>query len=134
MFTTKQRLITIATTIALGCGSIFGLSPTFAESGQVSTKINSTKEEQVRIQIPFTGYIISADAQYLVVADTSTKEEALYYQNDWWKLAYQNKILRVPIFAGGNYALGEKVNVFSVGWTYSIPPIAIMPIIEKIDE
>ncbi len=29
--------------------------------------------------------------------DTSKKEEALSYQKNWWELASQNKILRVPI-------------------------------------
>lgn len=92
------------------------------------------KEEQVRIQKPFTGYVISADDNYLVVADTNTKEEALSYQNDWWELSSQNKILCVPITNKDNYSVGEKLNIFSVGWTHSIPPIAVMPVIEKIIE
>ncbi|MEN3129655.1 MULTISPECIES: DUF3221 domain-containing protein [Bacillus cereus group] len=132
MFT--KKLITVATTLALGCGITFGSTPAFADSSEVSTKNASTKEEQVRIQIPFTGYVISADDNYLVVADTATKEEALSYQNDWWELAYQNKILRVPISTEDQYVVGEKLNVFSVGWTFSTPPIAVMPIIEKITE
>ncbi|PGS60696.1 DUF3221 domain-containing protein, partial [Bacillus cereus] len=129
MFTTKQKLVTVATTLALGCGITFSSTPAFADSNEVSTKNASTKEEQVRIQIPFTGYVISADDNYLVVADTATKEEALSYQNDWWELAYQNKILRVPISAEDQYVVGEKLNVFATAWTYSIPPIAVMPII-----
>ncbi|MGQ3740892.1 DUF3221 domain-containing protein, partial [Bacillus sp. Fil] len=28
----------------------------------------------------------------------------------------------------------DKLNVFSAGWTFSLPPIAIMPTIEKIVE
>ncbi|AFU17535.1 DUF3221 domain-containing protein [Bacillus toyonensis] len=131
MFSKKQKLVTVVTTLTLGCGLTFGLAPTSADSISNPTPI---KEEQVRIQIPFTGYVISADENYLVVADTNTKEEALSYQNDWWELASQNKILRVPITNKDNYSVGEKLNIFSVGWTHSIPPIAVMPVIEKIIE
>lgn len=127
MFSKKQKLVTVVTTLTLGCG----LTPTLADSISNPTPI---KEEQVRIQIPFTGCVISADDNYLVVADTNTKEEALSYQNDWWELASQNKILRVPITNKDNYSVGEKLNIFSVGWTHSIPPIAVMPVIEKIIE
>lgn len=134
MFTTKQKLVTVATTLALGWGFTFSSAPAFADSNAVSTKTTSAKEEQVRIQIPFTGYVISADDDYLVVADTATKEEALSYQNNWWELAAQGKILQVPISAVDNYVLGEKLNVFSVGWTKSIPPIAVGPTIEKVIE
>lgn len=74
------------------------------------------------------------DGNYLVVANTTTKEEALSYQNDWWHWASQNKILRVPISSGDHYLPGEKLNVFSVDWTFSIPPIAIMPTIETVIE
>lgn len=131
MFSKKQQLVTVVTTLTLGCGLTFGLTPTLADSISNPTPI---KEEQVRIQIPFTGYVISADDNYLVVADTNTKEEALSYQNDWWELSSQNKILRVPITNKDNYSVGEKLNIFSVGWTHSIPPIAVMPVIEKIIE
>ncbi len=72
-----------------------------------------------------TGYVISVDGNYLVVANTTTKEEALSYQGDWWELASQNKILRVPIYAGDHYQLGEKLNVLSAGWTFSILSIAV---------
>ncbi|PGS78531.1 DUF3221 domain-containing protein [Bacillus cereus] len=134
MFTTKQKLVTVATALTLGCGFSFGLTPAFADSNDAFTKVNSTKHEQIRIQIPFTGYIISANDQYLIVADTSTKEEALSYQNNWWELASQNKILKVPTSNTNNYTLGEKINVFSAAWTFSIPPIAINPIIEKVTQ
>lgn len=134
MFTLKQKMVTVATTLVLGCGFTFGLTPAFAESNETTMKNTNIKEEQVRIQIPFTGYIISTNQNYLIVADTSTKEEALFYKNDWWELAYQNKILRVPISVSDHFVVGEKVNVFSVAWTYSIPPIALMPIIEKVEE
>lgn len=67
-----------------------------------------------------------------MVAVTSTKDEAFAYQNDWWDLVAQNKILRVPVSDRENYTLGEKLNVYAVGWTASLPPIAVMPTIEKL--
>ncbi|MEC2866688.1 DUF3221 domain-containing protein [Bacillus thuringiensis serovar kyushuensis] len=132
MFT--KKLVTVATTLALGCGFSFGITPAFADSNEVSTTNTPISSIHKQEQIPFTGYVISVDSHYLVVANTSTKEEALSYQNDWWELASQNKILRVPISSGDNYALGEKLNVFAKAWTYSTPPIAVMPTIEKIVE
>ncbi len=74
------------------------------------------------------------DDNYLIVANTIKKEEALSYQNDWWELTSQNKILRVPVSSEDCYLPGEKLNVFSVGWTFSIPPIAVMPTIETVIE
>ncbi|MEC5308673.1 DUF3221 domain-containing protein [Bacillus thuringiensis] len=132
MFT--KKLVTVATTLALGCGFSFGITPAFADSNEVSTTNTPISSIQKQEQMPFTGYVISVDSNYLIVADTSTKEEALSYQNDWWELASQSKILRVPISSGDNYALGEKLNVFAKAWTFSIPPIAIMPTIEKVVE
>lgn len=38
------------------------------------------------------------------------------------------------IFTEYHYVLGEKINVFPTAWTYSIPPISIMSIIEKVEE
>ncbi|MGN4669242.1 DUF3221 domain-containing protein [Bacillus cereus group sp. MYBK234-1] len=133
MFSTKQKLITVATTLTLGCGFTFSSTPAFADLNVHSLKSTSVKQEQVRVQIPFTGYVIATDDTYLVIANTATKEEALSYQNDWWELVSQNKILRVPISNSDNYLVGDKLNVFSVAWTFSIPPIAIMPTIEKVD-
>ncbi|OUB80930.1 DUF3221 domain-containing protein [Bacillus wiedmannii] len=130
MFT--KKLVTVATTVILGCGLTVGISPTFADSNEVPANHKTYSTINKQEQIPFTGYVVSVDHNYLVVANTATKEEALSYQNDWWELASQNKILRVPIFAGDHYLPGEKLNVFSVGWTFSIPPIAVMPTIEKV--
>ncbi|MED2776979.1 DUF3221 domain-containing protein [Bacillus thuringiensis] len=133
MFKTKQKLIAVATTLTLGCGFTFSSAPVFADVNNNSMKTISVKEEQVRAQIPFTGYVIESADNYLIIANTDTKEEALSYQNDWWELVSQNKILRVPISNSDNYLMGDKLNVFSAAWTFSIPPIAIMPTIEKID-
>ena len=133
MFKTKQKLIAVATTLTLGCGFTFSSAPAFADVNNNSMKTISVKEEQVQAQIPFTGYVIESADNYLIIANTDTKEEALSYQNDWWELVSQNKILRVPISNSDNYLMGDKLNVFSAAWTFSIPPIAIMPTIEKID-
>ncbi|MDA2113186.1 DUF3221 domain-containing protein [Bacillus bombysepticus] len=130
MFNKKRKLVTTVTALALGCGFTFGLTPAFADSTKIST--NNTPVHSLQNQEPFTGYVISVDKNYLVVAATSTKDEALAYQNDWWDLVSQNKILRVPLSDGENYTLGEKLNVYAVGWTASLPPIAVMPTIEKL--
>lgn len=134
MLTTKQKLITVATTLALGCGFTFSSAPAFADVNNNAMKTISVKEEQARAQIPFTGYVLESADNYLVIANTATKKEALSYQNNWWELVSQNKILRVPISNRDSYLVGDKLNVFSAGWTFSLPPIAIMPTIEKIVE
>ncbi|PFJ19682.1 DUF3221 domain-containing protein [Bacillus cereus] len=132
MFTKKQKLVTTVTALTLGCGFTFGLTPAFADSNKISANNTPVHSIQNQEQEPFTGYVISVDNNYLVVAATSTKDEALAYQNDWWELVSQNKILRVPVSNGDDYKLGEKLNVYAVGWTASLPPIAVMPTIEKV--
>ncbi|MGY1423379.1 DUF3221 domain-containing protein [Bacillus cereus] len=132
MFTKKQRLATTLTALTFGCGFTFGLTPAFADSNKASVSTTPIHSIQKQEQEPFTGYVISVDNNYLVVAATFTKDEALAYQNDWWELISQNKILRVPVSNGENYTLGEKLNVYAVGWTASLPPIAVMPTIEKV--
>ncbi|PGM61809.1 DUF3221 domain-containing protein [Bacillus cereus] len=132
MFNKKQKIVTTVTALALGCGFTFGLTPAFADSTKISSNNTSFYSIQNQEQEPFTGYVISVYKNYLVVAATSTKDEALAYQNDWWDLVSQNKILRVPVSNGENYTLGEKLNVYAVGWTASLPPIAVMPTIEKL--
>ncbi|AFQ30553.1 DUF3221 domain-containing protein [Bacillus thuringiensis] len=129
MFT--KKLVAVATTVALGSGFTFGITPAFADSNEVSTHHTPISTIQKQEQIPFTGYVISMDSHYLVLADTSTKEEALSYQNDWWELVSQNKILRVPLSNAENYAVGDKLHVHASAWTASLPPIAVMPTIEK---
>ncbi|MFJ8219717.1 DUF3221 domain-containing protein [Bacillus cereus] len=132
MFNKKQKVVTAVTALTLGCGFTFGLSPAFADSTKNSANNTPVHSIQKQEQEPFTGYVISVDKNYLVVAATSTKDEALAYQNDWWDLVSQNRILRVPVLDGKNYTLGEKLNVYAVGWTASLPPIAVMPTIEKL--
>ncbi|MEI4789965.1 DUF3221 domain-containing protein [Bacillus sp. FJAT-53060] len=134
MISTKQKLATVATTLALGCGLTLGGVPAFAESKEGVNHSSPISSVQKQEQIPFTGYVISVDNKYMIVADTPTKEEALLYQNNWWELAAQGKILRVPISIDDHYEIGEKLNVFSKMWTSSIPPIAGMPTIERISE
>ncbi|HDR5272032.1 DUF3221 domain-containing protein [Bacillus thuringiensis] len=134
MFTTKQKLVTVATTLAVGCGFTFGLTPAFADSHEMSSNHAPISSIQKQEQTPFTGYVISVNSKYIIVANTLTKDEALSYQNDWHELVSQNKILRVPISNNGSYTLGEKLHVYAVGWTASLPPIAVMPTIEKVVE
>lgn len=127
MFNKKQKLVTTVTALTLRCGFTFGLTPAFADSNKISA--NNTP---IQNQEPFTGYVISIDNNYLVVAATSTKDEALIYQHDWWDLISRNKILRVPVSYSEHYTSDEKLNVYAVGWTASLPPIAVMPTIEKL--
>lgn len=89
MFT--KKLVTVATTVALGCGLTVGMTPAFAEfnGGPANHTTHFILQEQG--QVPFTGYVISVDDHYLVVANTTTKEEALSYQNGWWKLLLKIK-------------------------------------------
>ncbi|HDR6318674.1 TPA: DUF3221 domain-containing protein [Bacillus thuringiensis] len=132
MFNKRQKVVRTATALTLGCGLIFGLTPAFADSNKTSANNTPVHSIQKQEQEPFTGYVISVDKNYLVVAATSTKDEALAYQNDWWDLVSQNKILRVPVSDGEDYTLGEKLNVYAGAWTYSLPPIAVMPTIKKL--
>ncbi|MGE6552898.1 DUF3221 domain-containing protein [Bacillus mycoides] len=132
MFNKKQKLVTTVTALTLGCGFTSGLTPAFADSNKTSANNIPVHSIQNQEQDPFTGYVISVDKNYLVVAATSTKDEALAYQNDWWDLVNQNKILRVPISDSQNYTIGEQLNVYAAAWTKSLPPIAVMPTIEKI--
>ncbi|EEL25277.1 DUF3221 domain-containing protein [Bacillus cereus] len=132
MFNKKQTFVTTVTALTLGCGFTFGLTPAFADSNKISLNDTSVYSIQNQEQEPFTGYVISVDNNYLVVAATSTKDEALAYQTDWWELVSQNKILRVPISNDENYKLGEKLNIYAAAWTKSLPPIAVMPTIEKL--
>lgn len=133
MIKTKQKLVVLATTLALGCGLTVGSAPALAEANDFSSlrNISSVEKEE---QQPFTGYVISIDDIYMIVADTPTKEEALSYKDDWWELALQNKILKVPVLSDDAYVLGDKLNVYANAMTKSIPPIAITPTIEKISE
>ncbi|MDY0854954.1 DUF3221 domain-containing protein [Bacillus thuringiensis] len=132
MYYVKQKLVTTVTALTLGCGFTFGLTPAFADSNKISANNTPVYSIQNQEQEPFTRYVISIDNNYLVIAATSTKDEALIYQHDWWDLVSQNKILRVPVSDSEHYTLGEKLNVYAVGWTASLPPTAVMPTIEKL--
>lgn len=132
MFNKKQIFVTTVTALTLGFGFTFELTPAFADSNKTSLNNTPVHSIQNQEQEPFTGYVISVDNNYLVVAATSTKNEALAYQDDWGDLVFQNKILRVPVSDGENYTLGEKLNVYAAAWTKSLPPIAVMPTIEKV--
>ncbi|MEV2907537.1 DUF3221 domain-containing protein [Paenibacillus larvae] len=134
MVTRKQKLITVAATLALGIGFTAGGVPVFAHPDGSSSEATSVSSVVKQEQLPFTGYVISIDNHYMYVADTSTKEEALLYQENWWELAYQNKLLKVPVTSHDTYEVGNKLNVFAKAMTKSIPPIAISPTIEKISE
>lgn len=131
-----KKIVTVVTILTLGYGFTLGLTPASAASNTVPSNNKSISSIQSPEQISFSGYVISVDvdSDYIVVANTSTKEEALSYQDDWSELVFQNRILRVPVSSNEKYILGEKLKVISIGWTKSLPPIAVMPTIEKVEE
>ncbi|HHT7189191.1 DUF3221 domain-containing protein [Bacillus cereus group sp. Bc222] len=131
MRTNKQKLVTVATTLALGCGFTFGLTPASAASNAFSTDRTSVSPAEKQHQTLFTGYVISIDDNYM---DTPTLEEALLYQEDGWDLVNKNKVLIVPVPEDNPYTIEDKLNVKFTAMTKSLPPIAMSPIIEKITE
>lgn len=136
MFTSKQKLTAIATTIALGCGITAGAAPAMAysdvpPSSDVPPPNHSLVKEE---RLPFTGYVMFIAHDYMLVADTPTREEALLSLGNWWVLAFQDKLLKVPISSPIDYNIGEKVKVYARAMTNSIPPLAIVPNIERLPE
>lgn len=131
MFTTKQKLVTVATTLALGCGFTFGLTPASAASNETSADcaITSVKKQH---QILFTGYVVSIDNNYMTVIDTPTLEKALLYEKNWQDLVNKDKVLIVPVPEDNSYTVKDRLNVKFASMTMSLPPIAISPTIEKV--
>ncbi|MBY0134409.1 DUF3221 domain-containing protein [Bacillus cereus] len=127
MFTTKQKFVIVATTLALGSGFTFGLTP--ASADRIS--ISSVEKQH---QTLFTGYVVSIDNNYMTVINSSTLEEALLYRKNWWGLVNKNKILIVPIPEDNPYTVEDKLNIKFTLMTMSLPPIAMSPIIKKITE
>ncbi|QEL82899.1 DUF3221 domain-containing protein (plasmid) [Bacillus sp. JAS24-2] len=131
MFTTKQKLVTVVTTLALGCGFTFGLTPACAATNEPSTdriSISSVEKQQTS----FAGYVVSIDNPYMTVIDVPTMEETLVYQENWWDIVNNNKIQIVPIPNDVSFTVGDKLNVYFKAMTISVPPIAMSPIIEKL--
>ena len=134
MFTTKQKLVTVATTLALGCGFTFGLTPASAASNESSADRASISSVEKLKQTLFTGYVVSIDNNYMTVIDTPTLEEALLYQENWQELVNKDKVLIVPVPEGNSYTVEDKLNVKFTMMTMSLPPIAMSPTIEKAAE
>ncbi|HHT7189187.1 DUF3221 domain-containing protein [Bacillus cereus group sp. Bc222] len=134
MFTTKQKLLTIATTLTLGCGITFGLTPASAASNEYSANRASISSVEKIKQTLFTGYVVSIDNNYMTVIDTPTLEEALLYQENWQDLVNKDKVLIVPVPQDNSYSVKDKLNVKYTFMTMSLPPIAMSPIIEKVTE
>jgi len=134
MFTTKQKLVTVATTLALGCGFTFGLTPASAASNESSTDRASILSIEKQHQTLFTGYVVSIDDNYMTVINTPTLEEALLYQKNWQDLVNKDKVLIVPVPEDNPYTVEDKLNVTFTAMTMSLPPIAMSPIIEKVVE
>ncbi|PES71946.1 DUF3221 domain-containing protein [Bacillus cereus] len=129
-FTTKQKLVTLATVLALGCGFTFGLTPASAASNESSTDRASVSSVEKQHQTLFTGYVVSIDDNYMTVIDTPTLEEALAYQENWQDLVNKDKVLIVPVPEDNSYTVKDKSTFMNM----SFPPIAMSPIIEKVTE
>ncbi|AEA19351.1 TPA: DUF3221 domain-containing protein [Bacillus thuringiensis] len=134
MFTVKQKLVTVATTLALGSGFTFGITPASAASNETSTNHISISSFEKQLQTHFTGYVVSVDSNYMTIVDTPTIEKALLYQENWWDLVNKNKILLVPTLDNNSYTIGDKLDVYFKAMTMSLPPIAMSPIVEKVIE
>ncbi|HDR8182597.1 TPA: DUF3221 domain-containing protein [Bacillus thuringiensis] len=117
---TKKIIIALVTTLTLACGCTVALD----SPNQTSTA--SLKTET------FTGYVISIDTVYILVADTPTKKEALSYSEVEAMKFIPNKLLKLPIEKNRNYQLGDKLVISFGATTKSTPPIANDATIEKI--
>ncbi|AQY42691.1 MULTISPECIES: DUF3221 domain-containing protein [Bacillus cereus group] len=134
MIKVKQKLVTLATTLVLGCGFTFGITPASAASNENTTDIISTSSFEKLQQIHFTGYVVSVDSNYMTIVDTPTMEKAQMYQENWWDLVNNNEILLVPVLDNNSYTIGDKLDVYFEAMTMSLPPIAMSPIVEKVAE
>ncbi|AJA23092.1 TPA: DUF3221 domain-containing protein [Bacillus thuringiensis] len=134
MIKVKQKLVTLATTLVLGCGFTFGITPASAASNENTTDLISTSSFEKLQQIHFTGYVVSVDSNYMTIVDTPTMEKAQMYQENWWNLVNENKILLVPVLDNNSYTIGDKLDVYFEAMTMSLPPIAMSPIVEKVAE
>ncbi|KYG27176.1 hypothetical protein AZF08_15600 [Bacillus gaemokensis] len=81
---------------------------------------------------PYINKIDKIEESYLIIADISTKNEALSYQNDWWELVSQNKLLKIPVSNKNIFHVGDKLHAYTKGIIKSLPPIAIAPTIKKV--
>ncbi|MDJ1475475.1 DUF3221 domain-containing protein [Bacillus sp. LS15-K4] len=101
---TKKTIITLVATLTLACGCTVALDA----PNQTHTTTQKTET--------FTGYVISIDTVYILVADTPTKKEALSYSEVEAMKFIPNKLLKLPIEKNKNYQLGDKL-VISFGVT-----------------
>ncbi|MEC4693471.1 DUF3221 domain-containing protein [Bacillus anthracis] len=117
---TKKTIITLITILTLACGC------TVALDAPTQTSTASLKTET------FTGYVISIDTVYILVADTATQKEALSYSEMEAIKFIPNKLLKIPIEKNRNYQLGDKLVISFGVTTKSTPPIAKDAIVEII--
>ncbi|PGS79424.1 DUF3221 domain-containing protein [Bacillus cereus] len=127
----QSKVMITAASLTLGGSFLLGGVPASADIASPSTAAVSTMNSME--ETPYlTGYIVSINDNYLTVIDAPTREEALLLQKDLYAEALQHKILLVPINKDMNFAVGNKVSVFTKAVTSSIPAQAIAPTIQKI--
>lgn len=125
---TNKKIITLVTTLTLVCGCAVALLLLCFKDSPNQTSTESLKTET------FTGYVISIDTVYILVADTPTKKEALSYSEMEAIKFIPNKLLKVSIENNKNYQLGDKLVISFGVTTKSIPPIAADPTVKKISD
>ncbi|MBG9732816.1 DUF3221 domain-containing protein [Paenibacillus alvei] len=129
---TKKNLVVAVLTLSLGLGVAAGATPALAHADESASNNISVSAMDKQDQSTFTGFVSSVGDTYMTIVNAPTKEQAL--QGEWWELVNQGKILLVPVPENGTYAVGDQLNVHYKAMTKSLPPIAIMPVLEKITE
>ncbi|MCY9762096.1 DUF3221 domain-containing protein [Paenibacillus alvei] len=129
---TKKNLVVAVLTLSLGLGFATGATPALAHADSSASNSTSVSTLDKQDQSTFTGFVSSISDTYMTIVNAPTKEQAL--QGEWWELVNQGKVLLVPVPENETYAVGDQLNVYYKAMTMSLPPIAIMPVLEKITE
>ncbi|MBW3496489.1 DUF3221 domain-containing protein [Bacillus sp. FDAARGOS_1420] len=131
MKTLQPKKVITAASFALVGGFLLGGTLVSADTTPATSSAVSGMNQIA--ETPYlTGYVVSINENYMTVIDAPTKEEAMKLQQDLYTAALQHKALLVPIQKGMDFAIGNKVSVFTKAVTHSIPAHAIAPTIKKI--
>lgn len=129
---TKKNLVVAVLTLSLGLGFAAGAAPALANSDESTSNSISVSTVDKQAQSTFTGFVSSIGDTYMTIINAPTKEQAL--QGEWWEFVNQGKVLLVPVPQNEAYAVGDQLHVYYSAMTMSLPPIAIMPVLEKVAE
>lgn len=129
---TKKNLVVAVLTLSLGLGFAVGATPALAHADESASNSISVSTVDKQAQSTFTGFVSSIGDTYMTIVNAPTKEQAL--QGEWWEFVNQGKVLLVPVPQNKAYAVGDQLHVHYSAMTKSLPPIAIMPVLEKVTE